>query len=67
MPQRTDVFWTAGHCGIDEVSRLVVLLHSRELSVPTECVLEVLKAFAMPKIGTEREDVESRRRQSQGS
>lgn len=42
MPQRI-VFWTAGHCNRDEVLRVVVLLLSRELSVPTEHVREVLK------------------------
>jgi hypothetical protein len=39
----------AGHCGRDEVSRVVVLLQSRELSIPTEHVTEVLKQFATPK------------------
>jgi hypothetical protein len=43
------MFWTVGHCGRDDISRLMVLLQSRELSVPTECVPEVLKQFAMPK------------------
>jgi hypothetical protein len=32
----------------------VVLLQSREFSIPTECVLEVLKQFAMPKRGIEK-------------
>jgi hypothetical protein len=27
---------TAGHCSRDDISRVVVLLQSRELSVPTE-------------------------------
>jgi hypothetical protein len=47
------VFWTAGHCGRDNVSRAVVLLQSRELSDPAERVLDVLKQFAMPKRGIE--------------
>ena len=34
MPQRIDVFWTAGHCGRDDISRLLVPLQSRELSIP---------------------------------
>ena len=53
MPQRIDMFWTAGHCGRDEVSRVVVLLRSRELRVPAESVLEILKQFATPKRGIE--------------
>ena len=47
------MFWIAGHCGRDDISRLAVLLQSRELSVPTERVPEVLKQFSMPKRGTE--------------
>jgi hypothetical protein len=31
----------------------VVLLQSRELSIPIECVPEVLKQFTMPKRGIE--------------
>ena len=31
----------------------MVLLQSRELSIPTECVLQVLKPFVMPKRGIE--------------
>ena len=53
MPQRIDVFWIAGHCGRDDISRLMVLLQSRELNVPTERVPEFLKQFPMPKRGTE--------------
>lgn len=49
MPQRIDVLWTAGHCGRDDILRVIVLLQSRELSVPTEHVPEALKQFAMPK------------------
>ena len=49
MPQRIDVFWTAGHCGRDDILRVRFLLQSRELSVLTERVLEVLKQFAVPK------------------
>ena len=47
------MFWTAGHCGRDDISRVMVLLLSRELSVPTGCVPDVLKQFAMPKRGIE--------------
>ena len=47
------MFWTAGHCGRDDISRVMVLLQSRELSVPTGRVPEVLKQFAMPKRGIE--------------
>ena len=43
------MFWTAGHCGRDDISRVMVLMLSRELSVPTGCVPEVLKQFAMSK------------------
>lgn len=43
------MFWTAGHCGRDGISRVMVLLQSREPSAPTECVPEVLKQFATPK------------------
>ena len=53
MPQRIDVFSFAGHCGRDDTSRVIVLLQSRELSVPTERVLEVLKQFVTPKRGIE--------------
>lgn len=53
MPQRVDGFWTAGHCGRDEVSRVVVLLQSRGLSIPIEHILDVLKQFSMPKRGIE--------------
>jgi hypothetical protein len=53
VPQRIDVLWTGGHCGRDDISRVVVLLQSREFSVPTGLVLEVLKQFAMPKRGIE--------------
>ena len=53
MPQSIDVFWTAGQCGRDDISRIVVLLQSRELSIPIECVPEVLKQFTMPKRGIE--------------
>jgi hypothetical protein len=53
VPQRIDVFWTAEHCGRDEVSKVVVLLQSRELSVPTKHVLEILKQFPTPKRGVE--------------
>ena len=42
-----------GHCGRDDVSRVMVLLQSRELSVPTERVPEVFKQFATPKKGIE--------------
>ena len=47
------MFWTAGHCGRDDISRVMVLLQSRELSIPIECVPDVLKQFAMPKRGIE--------------
>ena len=47
------MFWTAGHCVRDEVSRVVVLLQSRELSIPTERVLEALKQLATSKTGIE--------------
>jgi hypothetical protein len=53
MPQRIDVFWTAGHCGRDDISRLLVPLQSRELSIPKGRVPEVLKQFATPKRGIE--------------
>jgi hypothetical protein len=43
------VFWTEGHCGRDDVSRVMVLLQARELSVSTEQVPEVLKQFATSK------------------
>lgn len=41
------LFWLVGPCGRDEVSR--VLLQSRELSVPIERVLDVLKQSAVLK------------------
>ena len=44
---------TAGHCSRDDISRVMVLLQSMELSISTERVLEVLKQFAMPKRGIE--------------
>ena len=47
------MFWIAGHCGRDDILRVMVLLQSRELSVPTERVPEVLKEFATPKRGIE--------------
>ena len=47
------MFWTAGHCVRDEVSRVVALLQSRELSIPTERVLEALKQLATSKTGIE--------------
>ena len=53
MPQRIDAFWTAGYCGRDDISRIMALLQSRGLSVPTGHVLEVLKPFTMPKRGIE--------------
>jgi hypothetical protein len=53
VSQRIDVFWTAGHCGRDDISRVMVLLQSKELSVPTEQIPEILKQFAMPKRGKE--------------
>ena len=53
MPQRIDVFRTTWHCGRDDILRDMVLLKSRELSVPTGRVPEVLKQFAMPKRGIE--------------
>jgi hypothetical protein len=37
------MFWTVGHCVRDEISRVMVLLQSGELSIPTEYVLDVLK------------------------
>lgn len=43
MPQRIGEFWTAGHYGKNEVSRVIVLLQSRELSIPRECVSGCLK------------------------
>ena len=43
------MFRTEGHCGRDDISRVMVLLQSMELSIPTERVLEVLKQFATPK------------------
>ena len=52
VPQRI-VFWIAGHCARDDISKLLVLVQSRELSAPTEPVPEVLKWFAMPKRRTE--------------
>ena len=67
MPQRIDVFWTAGHCDRSDISRAVVLLQSRELSVPTECVPEVLKQFAKKKGGGIEKGIESWQHQSQGS
>ena len=45
------MFWSAGHCGKDDIPRVMVLLQSRELRIPTERVPEVLKHFAMPKRG----------------
>lgn len=53
MPQRIDVFRTTRRCGRDDILRDMVLLKSRELSVPTGRVPEVLKQFAMPKRGIE--------------
>jgi hypothetical protein len=47
------MFWSAGHCGKDDIPRVMVLLQSRELRIPTERVPEVLKHFAMPKRGIE--------------
>ena len=47
------MFRTAGHCDRDDISRVTVLLQSRELSVPTERVPEVLKPIVMPKRGIE--------------
>jgi hypothetical protein len=47
VAQKIDMFWTAGHCGRDDISRVMVLLQSRELSVLIGQVLEVLKQFAM--------------------
>jgi hypothetical protein len=47
------MFWTAGHCGRDDITRAVVLVQSRELSISTEGVPEVLKQFATPKRGIE--------------
>jgi hypothetical protein len=35
------------------ISRVMVLLQSRDLSVPIRCVPEVLKQFATPKRGIE--------------
>jgi hypothetical protein len=52
-PQGIDMFWTAEHCGRNDISRVMVLLQSRELSVPTGHVLEVLRHFTMPKKGIE--------------
>ena len=54
MPQKTYVLWTARHCSRNDISRVVVLLQSRELRVPIEDVLEVLKQFAITKkkVGT---------------
>ena len=43
------MFWTAGYCGRDDISRVMVPLQSRELSFSIEQVLEVLKQFVMPK------------------
>ena len=42
-------FVAVGHSGRDEILRLIVLLQSRELSVPTERVPEVFKQFATSK------------------
>ena len=47
------MFRTTRRCGRDDILRDMVLLKSRELSVPTGCVTEVLKQFAMPKRGIE--------------
>ena len=47
------MFRTTWHCGRDDILRDMVLLKSRELSVPTGRVPEVLKQFAMPKRGIE--------------
>ena len=53
VPQRIDVFRTTWHYGRYDILRDMVLLKSRELSVPTGRVPEVLKQFAMPKRGIE--------------
>ena len=47
------MFRTTRRCGRDDILRDMVLLKSRELSVPTGRVTEVLKQFAMPKRGIE--------------
>lgn len=54
MPQKTDMFWTAGHCGREEVSGVVVLLQPREPSIPTDRVPDALKQFARPKRDREK-------------
>lgn len=53
MLQRIDMFQTAEHCGRDDISRVMVLFQSRELSVPIKRVLEVLQQFVTPKRGIE--------------
>ena len=47
------MFRTTWHYGRYDILRDMVLLKSRELSVPTGRVTEVLKQFAMPKRGIE--------------
>ena len=47
------MFRTTRHYGRYDILRDMVLLKSRELSVPTGRVPEVLKQFAMPKRGIE--------------
>ena len=47
------MFRTTWHYGRDDILRDMVLLKSRELSVPTGRVPEVLIQFAMPKRGIE--------------
>ena len=55
MPECHRELMCSGLQGIvaEMISRVMVLLQSRELSVPTGCVPEVLKQFAMPKRGIE--------------
>lgn len=43
------VLQSVGHCGKDEVSRVMVLLQSKELNAPREHVPDALKLPAMPK------------------
>ena len=55
MPECHRELTCSGLQGIvaEMISRVMVLLQSRELSVPIERVPDVLKQFAMPKTGIE--------------
>lgn len=47
------MFWSVEHCSRDEVSRVIILLYSREL-IPMEQTLHVIKQSATPKRVTEK-------------